>query len=310
MYLVDGTGATVAAYEYDPYGNILSATGEMAEINPLRYRGYYYDAELEMYYLQSRYYDPAIGRFINADSFISTDGGVLDSNMFAYCGNNPVMGYDPTGHFNWGKLFNGASLLAVGIVACAAAVTVVSGGACTPLLVAACATFVAGGMTVLNGAAEVVESFTDYNFMRDGVMGGNEELYEAQKEFLSTTAEIGTAVITMGSGSGKLCFAAGTVILINEGRKAIEDIVVGDYVWAWDEETGEKTLRRVTETYVNQTSELVHVFVGGEEIITTPTHPFYSPVKGWTEAAQLRASNSLHLYDDRAITQQKILLYL
>ena len=55
-----------------------------------------------------------------------------------------------------------------------------------------------------------------------------------------------------------------TNILVNEGRKAIEDIVVGDYVWAWDEETGEKSLRRVTETYVNQTSELVHVFVGGE----------------------------------------------
>ena len=306
MYLVDGTGATVASYEYDPYGNILSATGDMAEINPLRYRGYYYDTELKMYYLQSRYYDPAIGRFINADSFISTDSGVLGSNMFAYCGNNPVMGYDPTGHFNWGKLFNGASLLAVGIVACAAAVTVVSGGACTPLLVAACATFVAGGMTVLNGAAEVVESFTDYNFMRDGVMGGNEELYEAQKEFFSTTAEIGTAVITMGSGSGKLCFAAGTVILINEGRKAIEDIVVGDYVWAWDEETGEKSLRRVTETYVNQTSELVHVFVGGEEIVTTPTHPFYSPVKGWTEAAQLRAGDILVLVNGEYVVVEKV----
>ena len=79
--------------------------------------------------------------------------------------------------------------------------------------------------------------------------------------------------------------------LLNKGRKAIEGIVVGDYVWAWDEETGEKSLRRVTETYVNQTSELVHVFVGGEEIVTTPTHPFYSPVKGWTDAAQLRAGD-------------------
>ena len=48
MYLVDGTGATVASYEYDPYGSIISATGPMAEINPLRYRGYYYDADLKM----------------------------------------------------------------------------------------------------------------------------------------------------------------------------------------------------------------------------------------------------------------------
>lgn len=113
-------------------------------------------------------------------------------------------------------------------------------------------------------------------------------------------------VITMGSASGKLCFAAGTVVLLNEGRKAIEDIVVGDYVWTWDEETGEKSLRRVTETYVNQTSELVHVFVGGEEIVTTPTHPFYSPVKGWTEAAQLRAGDILVLVNGEYVVVEKV----
>ena len=97
MYLVDGTGATVAAYEYDPYGNIVSATGPMAEINPLRYRGYYYDAELEMYYLQSRYYDPMVGRFINADGYTSTGQGILGCNMFAYCNNNPANQIDPLG---------------------------------------------------------------------------------------------------------------------------------------------------------------------------------------------------------------------
>ena len=307
----DHNGTKLVAYVYDAWGNVTTSyynggSTSAALYNPFRYRGYYYDVELKMYYLQSRYYDPAIGRFINADSFISTDSGVLGSNMFAYCGNNPVMGYDPTGHFNWGKLFNGASLLAIGITACAAALTVVSAGACTPLLVAATVTFVAGGMTVLNGAAEVIESGTDYNFMRDGVMEGNEQLYEAQKEFFSTTAEIGTMIITAGSGSGKLCFAAGTVVLLNEGRKAIEDIVVGDYVWAWDEETGEKSLRRVTETYVNQTSELVHVFVGGEEIVTTPTHPFYSPIKGWTDAAQLRAGDILVLVNGEYVVVEKV----
>jgi RHS repeat-associated protein len=97
MYLLDGTGATVAAYEYDPYGNILSATGEMAEINPLRYRGYYYDAELEMYYLQSRYYDPQVGRLINADCYMSTGQGMIGNNMFAYCNNDPTNESDPTG---------------------------------------------------------------------------------------------------------------------------------------------------------------------------------------------------------------------
>lgn len=82
--------------------------------------------------------------------------------------------------------------------------------------------------------------------------------------------------------------------------------MVGDYVWAWDEETSEKSLRRVTETYINQTSELVHVFVGGEEIVTTPTHPFYSPVKGWTDAAQLRAGDILVLVNGEYVVVEKV----
>lgn len=97
MYLVDAEGNTVASYEYDPYGNIVSTTGSMANINPLRYRGYYYDAELEMYYLQSRYYDPQIGRFINADSQFDTYAGALGCNLFAYCANNPIAYKDDTG---------------------------------------------------------------------------------------------------------------------------------------------------------------------------------------------------------------------
>ena len=106
--LLDSTGATVASYEYDPFGNILSATGTMAEANPLRYRSYYYDRETGFYYLNSRYYDPKTGRFINADSYVSTDQGIVGYNMFAYCGNNPVNASDPEGQFlewlwEWGR---------------------------------------------------------------------------------------------------------------------------------------------------------------------------------------------------------------
>ena len=97
MYLVDANGNEVAAYDYDPYGKIISATGTMAEINPLRYRGYYYDAETGFYYLQSRYYDPEICRFINADSYASTGQGYMGYNMFAYCNNSPILHSDPSG---------------------------------------------------------------------------------------------------------------------------------------------------------------------------------------------------------------------
>ena len=70
----------------------------MANINPLKYRGYYYDTETGFYYLQSRYYDPIVSRFINADSYTSTGQGFLGYNMFAYCGNNPVSRVDASGH--------------------------------------------------------------------------------------------------------------------------------------------------------------------------------------------------------------------
>ena len=89
--LVDGGGTSVASYAYDAWGNILSSSGSKAEINPLRYRGYYYDTETGFYYLQSRYYDPQNRRFINADSYASTGQGFVGTNMFAYCVNSPVV---------------------------------------------------------------------------------------------------------------------------------------------------------------------------------------------------------------------------
>ena len=77
--------------------------------NPLRYRGYVYDEETKLYYLQSRYYDPAIGRFINADAFPSTGQGLSGNNMFAYCGNNPVSRIEVGGFF-WDTVFEVVSL--------------------------------------------------------------------------------------------------------------------------------------------------------------------------------------------------------
>ena len=91
------TATRVASYEYDAWGNVTYSTGTMANINPLKYRGYYHDAETGFYYLQSRYYDPAIGRFVNADGYASTGEGFLGYNMFAYCNNDPVNATDSTG---------------------------------------------------------------------------------------------------------------------------------------------------------------------------------------------------------------------
>ena len=91
----------VVWYEYDAWGNIVQTGGTLVDtlgiLNPLRYRGYVYDTETGLYYLQTRYYNPEWGRFINADGYVSTGQGILGNNMFAYCLNNPVLLYDPSG---------------------------------------------------------------------------------------------------------------------------------------------------------------------------------------------------------------------
>ncbi len=107
--ITDANGTLLAQYAYDDWGKLVSidtadeeastAYREIAEANPLRYRGYYYDNETGYYYLQSRYYDPTICRFINADTYEYIDNKEqFGYNLFAYCGNNPINFSDPTGH--------------------------------------------------------------------------------------------------------------------------------------------------------------------------------------------------------------------
>ena len=95
--VIDAEGGIAAEYAYDAYGNIISAEGDIAELNPLRYRGYYYDAEIEMYYLQSRYYVPEWGRFLNADKLFIAGNALTAANMYAYCNGNPMMWVDVSG---------------------------------------------------------------------------------------------------------------------------------------------------------------------------------------------------------------------
>ena len=136
--IADQTGAVVVTYTYDAWGNVLSVTGTLANslglYNPLRYRGYVYDNETGLYYLQSRYYNPETGRFLSVDNRISDVGGdVLGYNMFAYCMNNPVNMSDHAGGWpSWAtKLV--AAVAVVAVVAVVAAVTVATAGAGTAI---------------------------------------------------------------------------------------------------------------------------------------------------------------------------------
>ena len=176
LYEKNIQGDVVAVYEYD--GDLVvryayNAWGAVSETeygseyceesfevlcNPFRYRGYYYDTETDLYYLNSRYYDPAVGRFLNADSYINANGDLIGFNMFAYCSNNPVMGYDPTGEFDIWGFGKGASRIVTGITAVVVGAAVCIAGAPVAMLVVASLTITTGVLTVVNGSADIQNS--------------------------------------------------------------------------------------------------------------------------------------------------------
>ncbi|TYS63661.1 DNRLRE domain-containing protein [Sutcliffiella horikoshii] len=100
--IIDTTGKTVASYEYDPWGNVLAANEQTSVSGqPLRYAGYVYDTETKLYYLQARYYDPSLGRFLSRDPDIGDSDDPITQNGYVYADNNPVMMVDPDGQWAW-----------------------------------------------------------------------------------------------------------------------------------------------------------------------------------------------------------------
>ena len=108
-------------YEYDAWGNhtVSGIYTDLGKLNPFRYRSYFYDTETQLYYLKSRYYDPYIGRFISMDDASYADPETVGGlNLYAYCGNNPVMNVDYNGHFaiSIGVAFGLAGLALIALI--------------------------------------------------------------------------------------------------------------------------------------------------------------------------------------------------
>jgi len=105
--ITNQNGQTIAKYRYDAWGvcTIVADTSDVsiATINPFRYRSYYYDPEIGMYYLQSRYFDPTIGRFLNGDdaNCLGAEMTFTSCNVYSYCVNDPINLADFAGRFSW-----------------------------------------------------------------------------------------------------------------------------------------------------------------------------------------------------------------
>ncbi len=156
--IIDSNKDIIVEYRYDAWGNIISIedislNDLVSSINSYTYRGYRYDSEIQMYYLNSRFYNPFIGRFISSDGLLGEQGNVLGHNMYAYCQNNPVMYSDISGYApEWAnKMLIGAGIVAA--IAVIAVITVATAG--TGTLAAAIALGALKGAAVgyVSGAA-------------------------------------------------------------------------------------------------------------------------------------------------------------
>ena len=221
VQIIDKTGVLQAEYVYSPWGEIISAEGDLAEINPLRYRGYYYDSETGFYYLRSRYYDPENHRFINADTYASTDSGdAISCNMFAYCQNNPVMLGDENGEIA-GWLVRAIVGAAVGAVAGAIS-ALATGGSAKDVLISAGVGAVTGAIV---GGTGSLEAGKIVGRAVASAINGGYTYYSARK----AGASVGGAALAAGAsaaisyGTASLSALAGDDLLVS----TVSDLNIG-----------------------------------------------------------------------------------
>ncbi len=238
------SGAKVVSYVYDAWGNhkIYDANGNevistthIGYINPIRYRGYYFDVETGLYYLKTRYYDPQIGRFISSDDvdYLMSEQ-IMGLNLYAYCCNNPVMGYDPTGTLNWKNIFKAAAVVVAVTavvaltVATAGAAAVAAGAVSATVATAATTGAVVGGLVA--GTSEIVSQCVtvgsdnlDMNAIAIETFGGS--VHGAIDGVASTVASVG---VRLGCKAGKVVLGGVQAALhsANDGDTATE--MVGD----------------------------------------------------------------------------------
>ena len=217
----------VAKYAYDAYGvcKVLNPDGTentdedfIGNVNPIRYRGYYYDVGTGFYYLQTRYYDPQTGRFLNMDGLEYLDPETVGGlNLYAYCNCNPVMYVDPDGT-TWWKWVIGAVAVATLVAA-----TILTFGAAGPAAATVGSAMLAGGLA--SGGINIVDQLHDK---------GEVDWTEVAISTISGSA-YGLAVATTGGAAGtwswtgfaaKLAVAGGTSLLnsLNDGDSALETL--------------------------------------------------------------------------------------
>ena len=230
---------------------------------------------------------------------------------------------DSTG--NWPKWFSGVLNVVSGVAQAALGAALGATVGWTGIgAVAAAALIANGAATTVQGIGQVVNTITQTNTLREDnlIRTGAQHLgYAVGGDTGATVAGMAYDVAIFAAALytppvhvpaatstpvGGACFAAGTVVLTSTGYVAIECIRAGDLVWAENPETGERMLKRVIQTFINEADKLIRICINGEEIITTSEHPFFVRGRGWVMAADLHKGDLLVMQNGDAVAIQSM----
>ena len=331
IYLYDGHGSVVGlanengkvtdTYAYDAFGNLLKSTGSTK--NHYCYCGEQFDPVTGLYYLRARYMNPSVGRFITMDSYEGSIDDPVSLHKYLYANANPVSNSDPSGYKNVmefqvttgiqgiinkiampnpkalldmvGGIFDvvkdTASSVAEGIgmglegpklamhIATGFLTSLVTNFSCMLTKLGPIGYVLMGIAAVVIGVVAVI-AFAE----------GNTEMGLAQ------VANIVSIIFSMFNPT---CFSGDTEVYTSDGLVCIEDVQVGDSVWAYNYETGETELKEVLNVWVKETDEILHVSTSDGEttIDTTTNHPFYVEEKGWVAAGDIEVGDVLYTAD-------------
>lgn len=270
--LSDDAGTLTDNYDYEAFGEVLSQTGSTE--NNYLFTGEQFDSNLDQYYLRARYYDQGIGRFTQMDTWMGINSDPVTLHKYLYGNVDPVNNIDPSGNFSLGSF--GASSNISGILST---------------------------LSVASTLFDVFSVATD----GDGI----------------TSKELGFLVLSAlnpvkftkllrrkGPGGCKNSFDGKTLVATESGLRPIKEIAIGDKVWAYNEETGQKTLQEVTHLIFGEgENELIDItLTNGEIITTTAKHPFYVN-NIWLDAEKIAEGNILLSSNNEKLNVERVKSY-
>jgi RHS repeat-associated protein len=296
--ILDSTGTQVVSYTYDAWGNQEPISGTLAttigQENPFRYRGYYFDTETGLYYLNSRYYDSVTGRFINADGLISASSTLLGTNMYAYCENNPINRLDENGQWSIFATIG----VAVGVTLAVAAITVLTCGVGTATLVGSIAVGAAKGALIgaaigttagagigyaVTGSVDGAIEGAAIGFGAGAVVGavvggvGAYSSYSKAASFISENGKSATEVLKSFKGTPKLeTLKIDTTVYRSWGGKARE---ISNWISPNNYGASARSLLSIPE---GNTMEYLSTFVlsKGTQVLSGIAAPMYDQIGG------------------------------